>query len=113
METRDRVLIIGDVTSGFRIHGPFSDNAEAFAYAKRHAERFPSEGWAGNTLALKLVNFDRMTETEISKYERQVGDGWASLRDLKTSPCNRGSGRGCIEPRPAMTATTTNRARTP
>jgi hypothetical protein len=81
MEKRDRVVIIGDVTSGFRIHGPFSDNAEASAYVKRHAKRFPGDGWADNAHMLKLVNFDTMTEAEVSEYERKVGHKWAELED--------------------------------
>jgi hypothetical protein len=78
---RDRVVIIGDVTSGFRIHGLFSDNAEAFAYVKRHAERFPGEGWVDNAHAIKLANLDTMTEAEVSKYESEVGSAWADLVD--------------------------------
>jgi hypothetical protein len=78
---RDRVVIIGDVTSGFRIHGLFSDNAEAFAYVERHADRFPGAGWAGNAHAIKLVNLDTMTEAEVSKYESEVGHEWAGLED--------------------------------
>jgi hypothetical protein len=78
---RDRVVIIGDVASGFRIHGLFSDNAEAFAYVARHAKRFPSKEWHDNALALQLVNFDTMTEAEVSEYEGEVGGGWAALED--------------------------------
>lgn len=77
----DRVVIIGDVTSGFRVHGPFSDNSEAFAYVNRHADRLPGEGWVSNAHAIKLVNFDTMTEAEVSKYESEVGHGWAILED--------------------------------
>jgi hypothetical protein len=79
---RDRVVIIGDVTSGFRIHGMFEDNAEAFAYVKRHADRFRGAGWADNSHAIKIVNFDTMTEDDVSDYEREVGHGWAGLEDV-------------------------------
>ena len=78
METRDQVLIIRELISGFSVHGPFSDNAEAFAYAKRHAERFPGDRVSHG---LKLVNFDTMTEEEVSKYEREVRRKWAELED--------------------------------
>lgn len=78
---RDRVVIIGDMTSGFRIHGLFSGNDEAFAYVERHAKRFPGDGWAGNARSLKLVNFDTMTEAEVSEYEEHVGNAWADLVD--------------------------------
>jgi hypothetical protein len=78
---RDRVVIIGDVTSGFRVHGLFSDNAEAFAYVKRHADRFASDGWVDNAHAIKLVNFDTMTATEVSEYESEIGHGWTDLED--------------------------------
>ena len=79
---RDRVLIIGDVVSGFRIHGPFSDNAEAFAYVKRHADRLRGEGWADNACGIKLVDFDAMTEAEVAEYEGEVGGKWADLEDV-------------------------------
>lgn len=80
-EQRDRVLIIGDVTSGFRVHGLFSDNAEAFDYVKRHKARFGWQ-WADNAHAIKLVNFDTMTDAEIAAYESEVGYGWRALEDV-------------------------------
>jgi hypothetical protein len=78
---KDRVVIIGDVSSGFRVHGMFSDNAEACAYVERHAERIPDENWKGNALAIKIVNFDTMSQTEVSEYEDQVGGEWANLKE--------------------------------
>jgi hypothetical protein len=78
---KDRVVIIGDVSSGFRVHGMFSDNAEAFAYVERHAERIPDESWKGNAHAIKIVNFDTMSETEVTKYEDEVGGEWANLKE--------------------------------
>ena len=78
---RDRVVIIGDVTSGFRVHGMFEDNSEAFAYVERHRDRFPGAGWKDNAHSIMIVNFDSMTETEVSRYEREVGSQWADLKE--------------------------------
>jgi hypothetical protein len=77
---RDRVLVIGDVVSGFRIHGPLADNPEAFDYVKRHKARFGWQ-WADNAHAIKLVNFDTMTDAEVAEYENKVGYGWRALED--------------------------------
>ena len=83
-EIKDRVLIIGDVIRGFRVHGPFADNEEAFAYVDRHRELIERihEGWAGESRALKLVNFDTMSARQVATFENNVGrDGWDGLQD--------------------------------
>jgi hypothetical protein len=76
---RDRVIIIGDVTSGFRIHGMFEDNHEAHDYVERHRDKFLINSWAGSTVMLQIVNFDTMTVAEVAEYESKVGHGWADL----------------------------------
>jgi hypothetical protein len=79
--TKDRVVIVGDVISGFRMHGPFANNTEAFEYMQRHKDSFISDGWVDHSRTIKLVNFDAMTAVEIAKYEHVVGGYWAHLED--------------------------------